>query len=284
MVSIRNTENIERSSTIRSYSDTASSSTSGSDFSAQLEQLLTNSGKDYFTEKEIFSAIAEREISSNPEALEVFRNAYNESLQSYGADKKRAVLYATNRAIKATRVAGYLSRQEAHQLRARALGAAQMDNNPYRLGTASLSEGDQKYALKDILSSATQKMNNYNDGTEVAILRRDCRRILKELKYGSANVADSTDGKIRTTYTSEINTSQNNCETNEVLTDKDNSDLVSLSSLYLSAGYFSNYSDLLTATLLGDDKVSDEETSKGSHTKKESEDLSDNALKDTDTP
>lgn len=296
MVNTINTENLKSNSQITAYTGTVvgSDTTFNADeFQSELEEILTSSGGSSFTEKEVFAAIVQEELSSNTTALEFFKTKYTEAYNSYGAGKKNAALYATNRAIKATREAGYLTRKEAHTLRAKAMGAAQLDTNNYTLGDGKKTSTDQRYTLDSILNSATNHMNNYYEGTEVALTRKECHEQLRKIKYGDESSNDSTDSDSRNyTYLDSLTYSLSPEELEKLIEkygsdseniDNEESDVFLLDNSELTSLFLSNAdadltSCMLDLALLEDDYDFEDEDEQ--NTKQESEDNSTSQVED----
>ncbi len=165
-----------------------------SDFRMQLQTQLEQQGRTLFREKDIFAALIAQQLGSlkGAETLTAFQQHFDAFLAEKRGQGIQGLVYAANRALKKVRVSGLISRDEAHEIRSRAFGAAQMDFNPYRLGR-DWSKRQEKYEINEVLDKAEAKMARFQSGEERALRRAERRQALSlyntENDSGTINVA-----------------------------------------------------------------------------------------------
>ena len=108
-----------------------------------LRQNLLNrlepNGKNRVNEDELFAAIVFHEVKElhGRKAVKAFNEHYEEFLGKKVANRQGSEEFATNRALKKTRLDGFFSAEDAQAMRNQAYTTAQIDGNPYKTYTDS---------------------------------------------------------------------------------------------------------------------------------------------------
>ncbi len=155
-------------------------------FAEELRRLIPNGGQNTLHEKDLFAGLVAYQIGSQKgqSALNAF-NSYYDQVRAEGG--VRGTAQAINRAIKKTRVSGELTRDEAHQIRNRAFGSAQLDRDIYRLGSPR-----DRYDIEGAIASAEAKLSAYESGAERPMTRTERLSKLRSMRESEAGASAVT--------------------------------------------------------------------------------------------
>ena len=193
------TQGIQSVISVNSRSADAQVSTQGTDFESWIRKLLQPDASGKVSEQELFSGVIQERLYSLKG--EDTANQYGQMLKAVTKELKEAgeswtTEEASNRALKRLRLAGVITREEAHTIRDQAYLASQLDSNPYRLMSGE-RDPDASIKVTKAVRSALDQLELIDAGQVKVMSRRERRIGANELRRlrrenGEETVQDQT--------------------------------------------------------------------------------------------
>ena len=160
-----------------------SQATATSSFNDLVRQNLHPS-EGLVNEEDLFASLIDAQLRTNfsDEAADLFQSKMAEFVGNDLTTEK-----AANRALKKVRVEGNIDRGEAHDIRNRAFGAAQLDDNTSQL-FADRNGRIARGAVDEAVESSVDQLSLYESGAESPTTGPQRRAILRDLRITSGEI------------------------------------------------------------------------------------------------
>ena len=179
MSSIDPTRNTPLTQTVSTATNDTGTTTNGTSFAKQVQMRLHNTGKNGVKGPDLFAGLVGYQLNKNKgDAVGAkFDKYFDEFKASDKGQGERGDVYAANRALKKVRSEGLITADEAHQVRARAFGAAQpeAEKTQYRFDYKT------DYNIDEALAKAEAKISAFESGSEHALTRPERKALRGDL-------------------------------------------------------------------------------------------------------